>query len=88
MNLKVGGLFSGVGGIELAFKQSGFDISWANDMDKNAHITYKLIMKKDHYIAQRPKPIIRIIQNSMASNIYLDCPRCDETHDATDYDSW
>ena len=32
--------------------------------------------------------IIRIIHNSMASNIYLDCPRCNEIHDATDYDSW
>ena len=26
----VGGLFSGVGGIELAFERAGFDISWAN----------------------------------------------------------
>ena len=26
----VGGLFSGVGGIELGFEQSGFEIAWAN----------------------------------------------------------
>ena len=30
---KVGGLFSGVGGIELGFEQSGFEIAWANEID-------------------------------------------------------
>mgnify|MGYP001187065722 CR=1 FL=1 len=62
MNLKVGGLFSGVGGIELAFNQAGFNIAWANDMDKNAHITYQSIMKKDHYIGQRPMSIENLIE--------------------------
>ena len=38
----VGGLFSGVGGIELAFERAGFEISWANEFDKNACKTYKL----------------------------------------------
>ncbi|MCK5708101.1 MAG: DNA (cytosine-5-)-methyltransferase [Candidatus Aureabacteria bacterium] len=36
----VGSLFSGVGGICLGFKQSGFDVLWANEKDKNACITY------------------------------------------------
>ena len=44
--LKVGGLFSGVGGIELGFKQAGFDIAWANEFDKNACITYRENFKK------------------------------------------
>ena len=39
--LNVGGLFAGIGGIELGFKQAGFNISWANEMDKNACITYR-----------------------------------------------
>lgn len=39
--LKVGGLFAGIGGIELGFKKAGFDISWANELDKNAAITYR-----------------------------------------------
>jgi len=39
--MKVGGLFAGIGGIELGFKQAGFDISWANEIDKNACITYR-----------------------------------------------
>lgn len=34
-------LFSGIGGIDLAFKQSGFEILWANDIDKFACITYR-----------------------------------------------
>lgn len=38
----VGGLFSGVGGIELAFERAGFGISWANEFDKYACKTYRL----------------------------------------------
>lgn len=38
----VGGLFAGIGGIELGFKKAGFKILWANEIDKNAAITYKL----------------------------------------------
>lgn len=36
------GLFSGVGGIELGFKNSGFDIIWGNEIDEKAAITNKL----------------------------------------------
>lgn len=39
--MKVGGLFAGIGGIELGFKNAGFDIEWANEIDKNACITYR-----------------------------------------------
>lgn len=35
-NMRVAGLFSGVGGIELGFQQAGFDIVWSNDFDKKA----------------------------------------------------
>jgi len=38
----VGGLFAGIGGIELGFKKAGFSISWANEIDKNAAVTYRL----------------------------------------------
>jgi len=40
--VKVGGLFAGIGGIELGFKKAGFDIEWANEIDKNACITYRM----------------------------------------------
>jgi DNA (cytosine-5)-methyltransferase 1 len=34
--LTVGGLFSGVGGIELGFHNAGFDIAWSNEIDPAA----------------------------------------------------
>ena len=40
-NYSVGGLFSGVGGIELGFEKAGFDVIWANEIDKNSCITYR-----------------------------------------------
>lgn len=40
--MKVGSLFAGIGGIDLGFKQTGFDILWANEIDRDACKTYKL----------------------------------------------
>ncbi|MCL1075787.1 MULTISPECIES: DNA cytosine methyltransferase [Shewanella] len=37
---KVISLFSGAGGLDLGFKNAGFDIVWANDFDKDACNTY------------------------------------------------
>ena len=34
-------LFSGAGGMDLGFKQAGFNILWANDFNEDATITYK-----------------------------------------------
>lgn len=39
--LRVGSLFAGIGGIDLAFKQSGFEVIWANEFDKDACKTYR-----------------------------------------------
>ena len=38
---KVCSLFAGIGGIDLAFKEVGFDIVWANEKDAAACKTYK-----------------------------------------------
>lgn len=40
--IKVVGLFSGCGGLDLGFKQAGYDIVWANDILQDACETYKL----------------------------------------------
>lgn len=34
-------LFSGAGGMDLGFKEAGFNILWANDFNEDATITYK-----------------------------------------------
>ena len=39
--MKVAGLFAGVGGIELGFKQAGFNIVWSNEIDGKAGETFK-----------------------------------------------
>lgn len=41
-NIKVIGLFSGCGGLDLGFKQAGYDLIWANDILKDACDTYRL----------------------------------------------
>lgn len=38
---KVCSLFAGIGGIDLAFQQAGFEIVWANEIDKDACKTYR-----------------------------------------------
>ena len=35
-------MFAGIGGIDLAFKQAGCEIVWANEKDKYACKTYRL----------------------------------------------
>ena len=51
--MKVCSLFSGIGGIDLGFQQAGFDIVWANEIDKFAVATYiknfgdDYVVKKD-----------------------------------------
>ena len=39
--ITLGGLFAGVGGIELGFKQAKFQTLWANEVDKHAAKTYR-----------------------------------------------
>ena len=39
--LKVVGLFSGCGGLDLGFIQAGFDVIWANDFNADAVKTYQ-----------------------------------------------
>lgn len=37
----VGSMFAGIGGIDTGFRQAGFEIIWANEIDKYAANTYK-----------------------------------------------
>lgn len=40
-HITVGSLYAGVGGICLGFKNAGFQLSWANEFDKYACVTYR-----------------------------------------------
>ena len=37
---RVASLFSGAGGMDLGFKNAGFDVVWANDFDRDSVQTY------------------------------------------------
>ena len=39
--LKIISLFAGAGGMDLGFKNAGFDIMWANDFDLDSVKTYR-----------------------------------------------
>lgn len=43
-------MFAGIGGIDLAFQQAGFDIIWANEIDKYACRTYRLNFGNDSIV--------------------------------------
>lgn len=47
---KVGSLFSGIGGIDLAFIRSGFEMAWANDSDADACKTYRINFPKTYLV--------------------------------------
>lgn len=46
MKYKVGSLFCGMGGIDVAFEKAGAMVIWANEIDKYACVTYRLNFPK------------------------------------------
>lgn len=50
MTFTVASLFAGIGGIDLGFKQAGFEIVWANEIDKFACATYKANLGGEHLL--------------------------------------
>ena len=48
--MKVGSLFSGIGGIDLGFLQAGFSVSWAVECDHGCCETYRRNFKDVHLI--------------------------------------
>lgn len=46
MKYKVGSLFAGMGGIDIAFEKAGAKVIWANEIDKYTCITYRLNFPK------------------------------------------
>lgn len=64
---RVGELFAGIGGIGLGFKEAGFELSWANEIDEKACITYStnfshlLINKNMKNVDPRELPPIDVL---------------------------
>ena len=52
MSLKIVSLFSGAGGLDLGFKQAGFNIIYANEYDKEIWETYEK-NHSDHFLDKR-----------------------------------
>ena len=50
MEMRVASMFSGIGGIDLAFQQAGFGVVWANEFDKDAAKTYRHNLGGEHLV--------------------------------------
>lgn len=48
--MRVASLFSGIGGIDLGFRQAGFEIVWANEVDRDTAKTYRHNFGSNHLI--------------------------------------
>lgn len=48
----VGSMFAGIGGICLGFKQAGFDVVWANEIDSAACKTYRHYFGNDYLVEE------------------------------------
>jgi DNA (cytosine-5)-methyltransferase 1 len=71
--MKIVSLFSGCGGLDYGFKQSGYDIIWANDILKDACESYKLNIG-DHIIC---KDITKISSDSIPkADLIIGGPPC------------
>lgn len=50
--MKICSLFSGIGGIDLGFMQAGIDVIWANELDRDASITYRSNFQTNYLVEE------------------------------------
>ena len=59
--MKIASFFSGIGGLDLGFKNNGFNIVWANEFDKTIWETYE----KNHSCFLEKRSIINLNENDI-----------------------
>jgi len=59
--MKIASFFSGIGGLDIGFKNNGFDIVWANEFDKTIWKTYE----KNHSCFLEKRSIINLNENDI-----------------------
>lgn len=77
MSLKVVSLFSGAGGLDLGFRQAGFDTIWANEFDKKIFPTF-----------EKNFPHVRMDTRSITDVSVEDIPDCDGIIGGPPCQSW
>jgi DNA (cytosine-5)-methyltransferase 1 len=70
--IMVSSLFSGCGGLDLGFKQAGFKIIWANEIDKDAASTYSKFIDNNIIV----EDIIKVINKIPKTDILIGGPPC------------
>lgn len=75
--LKVVSLFAGAGGLDLGFKNAGFDIVWANEFDKDIWETY-----------EKNNPNTKLDRRSITEVPSSDIPECDGIIGGPPCQSW
>ena len=55
--MRVCSLFSGIGGIDLGFQQAGFDIVWANEIDRYAAATYRYNFGSEYLVEKNIRKV-------------------------------
>ena len=54
--MKIASLFSGAGGLDLGFEKAGFDIAYANDIDKDVWETFE----KNHGLVIDKRSVVEV----------------------------
>lgn len=75
--MRIVSLFSGCGGLDYGFEKAGYDVVWANEIDKTISSTYQLNHKQTHLETRD----IRTLLNS-------DIPFCDGIIGGPPCQSW
>lgn len=55
--MQVVSFFAGVGGIDIAFENAGYNVVWANEYDKNAAITYRKNFPQSYLLVEDIKQV-------------------------------